>query len=153
MFVAVTGRTSKPSISLSSAPALYTQDELFSFLLGAEPGGDPGTQARDAAAGATAAAAQTVLGHALKQFLPLDLDLSVVRYQPATSSSSSAITLGGWVRRHLFAGLTHRQTPLPVIENEWEGEVEWWMSRDWLLHASYGDRQVGNVDLTHSWRW
>jgi translocation and assembly module TamB len=152
LFVAVTGRLSALQFKLTSDPAEPSEDQLFSYLLGAEPGGDPGVQARDAAAGAATAAASSVVGQALRKVLPIDL-FDTLRYQPATSSTSPAVTGGKWIGRRTFLGVTFRPSPLPLIENAWEVDFQRWLSSDWLLHATAGDQQVGNIDLSHSWRW
>ena len=78
----VHGRAASPEMALSSDPNVYSDSQLLGFFLGGEPGGDPSTASKDAAAGAGAAVLSTKLGARLKHVLPVHLD--VLSYEAAT---------------------------------------------------------------------
>ena len=142
----VRGRASKPEITMTSDPAIYSQGQLLGFLLGGEPDGDPGN-ARDRATNAgTSFVAGQIAGY-VKGALPIDLD--VLRYEAASSSSSAAITVGTWLTRNLFLAYRRKLESRPD-ENAGEGEIEYWFSRRVMVEATAGDRGYNGIDLL--WR-
>src|SRR5262249_22375518 len=58
----VHGRSSAPDLALSSDPGIYSDSQLLGFFMGGEPGGDPSSASRDAAAGAGASVLSTKAG-------------------------------------------------------------------------------------------
>ncbi len=143
----VRGRLSKPELSMSSNPGTYSQGQLLGFLLGGEPGGDPAGGAKDRASSAGASFVANKIGGYVKDALPIDLD--VLRYEAATSSSSAAITVGTWLRKNLFVSYRQRLEARPD-ENAGEGHIEYWLKRRVVLEGVIGDRNYNGVDLL--WR-
>jgi translocation and assembly module TamB len=148
----VGGRMSKPKLALSSQPAQYTQAELLGFLLGGEPGGDPenAPSTSERVAGAGASFVSNKVGGYVKKALPVDID--VLRYEAASSTSSAAVTVGTWLTDTLFLAYRQHLEARPD-ENAGEGEVEYWIRRRLVLEAVVGDRGVNGLDLLWRRRW
>jgi autotransporter translocation and assembly factor TamB len=148
----VHGRMSKPQLTLSSNPAQYTQAELLGFLLGGEPDGSPedaqSAGSRVASTGATFIG--NVIGNTVKGALPVDVD--VLRYEAATSTSSAAVTVGTWITDTLFLAYRRHLEARPD-ENAGEGNLEYWIRRRLVLEAVAGDRGVNGLDLLWRRRW
>jgi translocation and assembly module TamB len=147
----VHGRLSKPTLVMTSAPATYSQGQLLGFLLGGEPGGDPSSGSmKDTATSTGASLVAGQLAGYVKKALPVSLD--VLRYEAATASSSSAITVGKWLTNSLF--VSYRQH-LEVRPDENNGEVslEYWLARQFALEGVAGDRGVMGADLLWRRRW
>lgn len=144
----VRGRLSKPELAMSSDPGTYSQGQLLGFLLGGEPGGDPQSgplQSQVAGAGESYVANQ--IGGYVKKALPIDID--VLRYEAATSTSSAAVTVGTWVNSSLFLAYRQHLESRPD-ENTGEGEIEYWLTRRLVVQGTAGDRGVDGLDLL--WR-
>jgi autotransporter translocation and assembly factor TamB len=148
----VRGRMSKPKLILSSQPGQYSEAELLGFILGGEPGGDPenAPSATERVAGAGASVISNKVGGYVKRALPVDID--VLRYESASSTSSAAVTVGTWITDTLFLAYRHRLAARPD-ENAGEGEVEYWFLRRLVLEAVIGDRGVNGADLLWRRRW
>jgi hypothetical protein len=148
----VRGRMSKPELMLSSEPATYSQAELLGFLLGGEPGGDseaaPSASERVAGAGASLIGAK--IGGYVKRALPIDID--VLRYEAATSTSSAAVTVGTWITDTLFLAYRQHLEARPD-ENTGEAQIGWWIRRRLVLETVVGDRNVNSADLLWRRRW
>lgn len=144
----VHGRLSKPELVMSSDPSTYSQGQLLGFLIGGEPHGDPTTGSlKDSASGAGSSLVAGKVATYLRKALPIDLD--VLRYESATSTSSGSFTIGSWVTRRLFLGYRSRPAARQD-ENFGEAQVEYWLSRRVILEAAGGDRGYSGVDLL--WR-
>jgi TamB, inner membrane protein subunit of TAM complex len=144
----VRGRLSTPELVMSSDPGTFSQGQLLGFLLGGEPEGSPADgNPRDKAVGAGASIIANKIGGYVKDALPLDID--VLRYEAATSSSGAAITVGTWISRSLFVAYRRRIEARPD-ENAGEGEVEYYLTRRIVLEGIVGDRGYNGVDLL--WR-
>src|SRR4029079_6447695 len=99
--VAIAGPASSPDLKLSSEPGGYTYDKLFGFFLGGEPGGDPGSQTRDAVASAGSRWLSGKLGRRISKVLPVKLD--AISCEPATTASAvGSCTFGKWLSERLF---------------------------------------------------
>ena len=148
----VRGRMSKPELVLSSQPPQYSQAELLGFLLGGEPGGDPqnAPSATQRVEGAGASFLANQVGGYVKKALPVDID--VLRYESASSTSSAAVTVGTWLTDTLFLAYRQHLETRPD-ENSGEGEVEYWIQRRLVLEGVAGDRGVDGVDLLWRRRW
>lgn len=144
----VRGRLSTPELVMSSDPGTYSQGQLLGFLLGGEPEGSPADgNPRDKAVGAGASIIANKIGGYVKDALPLDID--VLRYEAATSTSGAAITVGTWISRSLFVAYRRRIEARPD-ENGGEGEVEYYLTRRLVVEGIVGDRGYNGVDLL--WR-
>jgi hypothetical protein len=148
----VRGRSSDPELNLTSNPAQYSQAELLGFLLGGEPGGDPrnAPSATERVAGAGASFIGNKVGGYVKEALPIDID--VLRYEAASSTSSAAVTVGTWLTDSVFLAYRRRLEARPN-ENAGEGEIEYWIRRRLVLEGIAGDRGVNGVDLLWRRRW
>jgi hypothetical protein len=148
----VRGRMSKPQLNLSSQPAQYSQAELLGFLLGGEPGGDPemAPSATQRVEGAGASFVANKIGGYVKKALPVDID--VLRYEAASSTSSAAITVGTWLTDTLFLAYRQHLEARPD-ENTGEGEIEYWIQRRLVVEGVVGNRDVNGVDMLWRRRW
>jgi hypothetical protein len=144
----IRGRASQPELTMYSDPGTYSQDQLLGFLLGGEPAGAPeNSSATDKVTSAGASYLSNRLGGFVRDRLPLDID--VLRYEAATSSSSAAVTVGTWITSALF--VAYRQhLEGRSDENMGEGEVEYWLSKRLVIEGVVGDRGFNGVDLL--WR-
>jgi hypothetical protein len=151
----VTGRLSKPQISLSSDSGSYTQGELIGYFLGGTPSADRGDVTQTAAA-AGAGAASALVTSQLRKVLPGSVAKFAQRvtfnYEVATSSSSEALRVGYWISKHVLVAVRNRLEPLPD-ENANEGIGEWHFRSNMMLQGSAGDRGVAGLDLVRRWRW
>lgn len=152
LIVELRGRMSDPELALSSQPAHYSQAELLGFLLGGRPGAGPemGQSPSERVAGAGASLVGNVIGGYVKRALPIDLD--VLRYEAATSTSSAAFTVGTWLTDTLFLAYRRRLEARPD-ENAGEGEFEYWIRRRLVFEGVIGDRGVNGLDLLWRRRW
>jgi hypothetical protein len=144
----VRGRASMPELVMTSDPGTYSQGQLLGFLLGGEPGGDPQSsplQSQVAGAGESYVANQ--IGGYVKKAMPIDID--VLRYEAATSTSSAAVTVGTWINSSLFVAYRQHLESKPE-ENLGEGQIEYWLTRRLMVQGTVGDRNVDGVDLL--WR-
>jgi len=136
---------------MTSSPGIYSQGQLLGFLLGGEPGGDPSSGSmKDTATSTGASIVAGQLAGYVKKALPVSLD--VLRYEAATASSGSAITVGKWLSTSLF--VSYRQH-LEVRPDENNGEVslEYWLARRFMVEGVAGDRGVMGADLLWRRRW
>ncbi len=144
------GRATQPDLQLSADPNVYSQDQLLGFFLGGEPGGDPSTASRDAAAGASASFLSTKVGARIKHVLPVKLD--VLTYEAGTSTSSGAVRAGLWLSRKLLFQYKGHPEARPD-ENANEANFEYYLPHNWFLQWTIGDRDIDGADLLHRWRW
>ena len=144
--VAVTGTLSAPERHISTDPDRgYDDAQLYGFVLGGEPGGDPNAQSREAASAAGASILSAKVGKYLKKVLPID----VLRYETATTSNSQAVVLGQWLSTQLFLGFRKHVDPRPD-ENTGELSIEYYLKQSILLDVTAGDREYDGLDLL--WR-
>ncbi|HEX7843660.1 MAG TPA: translocation/assembly module TamB domain-containing protein, partial [Kofleriaceae bacterium] len=143
----VHGRASKPELEMSSDPGTYSRGQLLGFLLGGEPAGEPSGSVGNQAAAAGESYVANLIGGYVKQALPVDID--VLSYQAATSTSSAAVTVGTWVTPSLFLAYRQRLESRPD-ENTGEGELEYWLTRRIVIEGTIGNRGYDSVDLV--WR-
>jgi hypothetical protein len=146
----IQGRALAPDLALSADPNIYSQDQLLGFFLGGEPGGDPSSASRDAAAGASASFLSTKVGSRIKHVLPVKLD--VLTYEAGTSTSSGAVRAGIWLGRKLFFQYRGHPEARPD-ENANEASFEYYLPHNWFLQWTVGDRDIDGADLLHRWRW
>ena len=149
MTVDIHGRLSDPELGLTSQPGNYTEGQLLGFLLGGTPGG-AGQDSREALTGAASTVASQTVGGFVTRRLPVKID--VLRFEPATSSSSAAFAVGKWINQRLLVLIRSRIEPRED-ENRGETEIEYWLGRRILLDAVGGDRGVLGLDLLWTKRW
>ena len=146
--VAISGRASHPDRPrLSSDPGGYTDDQLWGFLVGGEPGSDPTLQTREALVGAGTRLVSSTLGRRLSKVLPVKLD--ALSCEPATAVSRASCSGGKWVSDRLFLSYRQILDPQPD-ENAGALDLQYRFGRK-SLELSGGDRAHLGVDLV--WRW
>lgn len=150
LIVALGGRISDPTVDFASEPGTYTRDQLLGFFIGGEPGGDPTSQTREAATGASASLLSQRLGGRLTRVLPVKID--VLRCAPATSTTSAGCTVGKWLSARLFVAFEQHLEALPA-ENSADVHVQYYLPHDFLLEASGGDRNYDTFDILWRHRW
>lgn len=148
------GRASKwERPQFSSDPGGYSQDQLFGFFLGGEPGGDPGSQTREAFAGAAARLVSGRLGRQIGKVLPIQLD--TVSCEPATTASAAtggSCTFGKWLSQRLFVAYRQHLGGAPD-ENTGDVQVQVRMGRRVVIEGTGGDRGHYGADLLWRRRW
>jgi hypothetical protein len=149
MTVDIHGRLSDPELELTSQPGNYTEGQLLGFLLGGTPGSG-GQDSRDALTGAASTVASQTVGGFVTRRLPVKID--VLRFEPATSSSSAAFAVGKWINQKFLVLVRSRIEPRED-ENRGETEIEYWLGRRLLLDAVGGDKGVLGLDLLWTKRW
>lgn len=149
MTVLITGRLAEPKINFASSSAGYTEGQMFGFLVGGSPG-TTGQDTKTAVTGAATTVASQTVGGFLTRKLPVKLD--VLRFEPATTTSSAAFAFGKWITEKLMV-LVRSRIAAREDENRGETEVQWWVGRRVLLDAVGGDRGVLGTDIlwTKSW--
>jgi autotransporter translocation and assembly factor TamB len=143
----VRGRLSAPELMMTSDPGTYSQGQLLGFLLGGQPGGDPAGSSADRATSAGESYVANQIGGYVRKSLPINLD--VLRYEAATSSSSAAVTVGTWLSDSLFLAYRQHLEARPD-QNTGEGEIEYWLTKRLVIEGTAGNRNVDGLDLL--WR-
>ena len=149
MYVGIRGRLSDPELDLSSSPSVFTEGQLLGFLLGGRPGSATG-DSKETLQGAAASVASQTVGGFLTRRLPVKVD--VLRYEPATTSTSAAVAVGKWVSDKLLI-LARSRIDARADENRAEAELEYWWTDRTLLDLSGGDRKVFGADILWTKRW
>jgi autotransporter translocation and assembly factor TamB len=149
MYVGIRGRLTNPDLQLTSSPAAYSEGQLLGFLLGGTPGA-AGQDTKDALTGAAASVASQTVGGFVTRRLPVKVD--VLRFEPATGSSSASFVAGKWVNEKLLVMIRSRIGPRED-ENNAETEVEYWLGRRILLDGVAGNKSVLGLDLLWTRRW
>src|SRR5437762_1016239 len=129
MNVFITGNLNEPKLDFASSSSAYTQGQMFGYLLGGTPSRG-GEDSRTALTGAATTVASQTVGGFLTRKLPVKLD--VLRFEPATASSSAAFAFGKWITDNLMV-LVRSRIGAREDENRGETEVEYWVGRRVLL--------------------
>ena len=143
-----------PTATFDSDPAgKYSQSELFGFFLGGSPSGASSVQTSEALYGAGASALSQLASKRLKKFLPKRLKLDVIKCEPGTSTAGASCTVGfRLLDGKIFIAGKHRVTPGPN-ENAEELQLQYYLSREWLLEGAGGDANIIGTDLLWRRRW
>jgi hypothetical protein len=147
--VSIKGRLSNPDPPQFTPVPGYSEGQLLGFLLGGSPGSSTQDTRTALTSAATAVATQALTGFVTRR-LPVKVD--VLRYEPETSSSSSAFVIGDWITSRLLV-LLRTRTQAREDENRGETELELWLGRRLLLEAVGGDKGVLGLDLLWTRRW
>jgi hypothetical protein len=152
--VQLSGRASRPERpQLTSDPGGSTYDQLFGFLLGGDPAGDPGSQTRDAVAGAGTRLVSGKLGRQISKVLPVQVDaLSCEPAPAATTATSGSCTVGKWLSQRLFLAYRQRLQPR-TDENTGDVQLQLRIGDRLLLEGTGGDRGYYGADLLWRHRW
>lgn len=146
----VSNRISDPQLALSSEPGTYTEGQLLGFFLGGEPGGDPNSETRDAATAAGTSLLSQKIGRAANKVLPVKID--VFNCSVASTTTSAACTVGKWLGAKLFVAYKQHLENKPG-ENQYEGQVEYYLRHDVVLEGNVGDAGYDGLDLLWRHRW
>jgi autotransporter translocation and assembly factor TamB len=149
----VSGRASKPEVTMSSDTGSYTQGELYSFFLGGQSSGSDATQAGYAAGAgfASALVSQRFNDQIGKRLhLPVRVDLN---YEVGTATSTEALRVGTWFTAKLFfAARAHPEAR--VDENASEILGEYHLRNNIVIEAQWGiDGANDSADLVRRWNW
>ncbi|HEX2687654.1 MAG TPA: translocation/assembly module TamB domain-containing protein, partial [Kofleriaceae bacterium] len=136
--------------TFSSEPAGYSQDQLFGFFVGGEPGGDPSSQTREALKGAVALGLSGKLGREITRRLPIKVD--ALSCEPATTVTSASCTVGKWLSQQLFLAYRQHLEALPD-ENTNDVQVQYRFGRKVLIEGTGGDRGHYGADFLWRHRW
>jgi autotransporter translocation and assembly factor TamB len=145
------GRLSNPNPPEFGGSGIYTQDQLAGFFLGGEPGGDPASQTREAATGATVSLVSSKLGRRVRKALPGKI--SVLRCEPGSSAVGASCTAGRWFGDRLFVAGKLRLDARTQLENTGEVQVQYYLQRELLLEGVGGDERHDGIDLLWRRRW
>jgi autotransporter translocation and assembly factor TamB len=147
----VRGRASAPVPVLTSDPGGYTQGQLMSFLLGADPDTESTSTATQNQALVSSGLAMLSgrIGRRVTKYLPMRLDQ--LAYEPPTSSSSQALTLPLW--RGARSNLVWRQhLGARPDENPGEAVFDYDLKPNVTFEATVGERSKGG-DFLWRTRW
>jgi hypothetical protein len=147
--VDIVGTSLVPDLRFKGDPASYTQGQLFSFFMGAEPSDDANGQGTQAVAGAASALLSSRLGRKVNKYLPFKLD--TLNYEAGTATSSGAVRAG--IRLSDKSHLIWRQRLEPrPDENPGEAVFEY-IIRPWALVEATGGQKAGGGDILLRKRW
>jgi autotransporter translocation and assembly factor TamB len=149
--VAPPERASNPKPRFSSDNPAYTPDQLFGFFLGGEPGGDPGSQTREAFTGVAARTLSGRLGRRIGKELPIQLD--AVSCEPTTSAATGSCTFGKWISQQLYLAYRQRLGTAAPDENTGDVQVQYRLGRKTVIEGTGGDRRHYGLDLLWRHRW
>jgi len=149
------GTPQKPELSLTSDPAME-QGEIVSLILTGQVSGSPSSGKFDP----TATISTMVLGKIADKLAPaIGVDVIRVEQKPQTDDSGNAsgesdtrVEVGKYLSEriylsyvHIFGGSEHQNTN--------EADIEYRMTRHWLLQTAFGDAGVGGLDLFWTYRY
>ncbi len=143
------GRATKRDINMTGTPNRFTQDELFAFFLGADPGGAADSTTRDAASNAAAALLSAKLGRRVKKVLPVKID--VLNCDAGSSSSGATCQAGKWLTENWFVALRQRLEPR-ADEDPQELQLRYFFRRNWMFEGTGSNERFGG-DVLWRKRW
>jgi hypothetical protein len=145
----VHGRASKPVPVLSSDPGGYTQGQLLSYFLGAEPDMEDSTaQQNEAVVNGSLALVSNRLTQRINKRLPIKVDAT---YEPGTTSSSQAMRFGLWRGKKSYLVWRQHIAARPD-ENPGEALFEYQFRPSFLFEATIGELSKGG-DFLWRTRW
>ena len=148
----VTGRISTPKLEMSSEPASYQEGQLLGFFLGGEPGGDPSSETGDAAKAAGTSLLSQKISQQANKVLPKAVRIDLFNCTVSSGTTTGSCTVGKWIGTKLF--LAYKQhLEAPLNENQYDGQVEYYLRHDLVLEGNVGDRQYDGLDLLWRHRW
>ncbi len=137
---------------LAADPALYTQGQLFGFLLGGEPGQD----ASQTAGASGASAAFALLSSTKAGRKVTDTVRRLTGFTPRCTGESGltgpTCGLGRWITKRIFL-IGNRRIDARPDENATDVRVEWYVSPRTVVEANGGDRLFFGLDVLRRWRW
>jgi hypothetical protein len=147
--VDIVGTSLVPDLRFKGDPANYTQGQLFSFFMGAEPSDDATGQGSQAVAGAASALLSSRLGRKVNKYLPFKLD--TLNYEAGTATSSGAVRAGLRLSDKSHLIWRQRFEPRPD-ENPGEAVFEY-IIKPWALVEATGGQRGGGGDILLRKRW
>ncbi|MDQ3366434.1 MAG: translocation/assembly module TamB domain-containing protein, partial [Myxococcota bacterium] len=146
LVASIGGRVSKPELMMSSQPGGYSEEELFAFFLGSDPGGDRTAASRDAATGVGASYVSALVGQRVKKVLPIDY----FQCEPGTSAAGASCTFGRWLTANWFLAYKRREPRRD--ENPDHIQVQYYFGRRWLFEGGgFGNRVGGDILWRKRW--
>jgi hypothetical protein len=148
--VDIRGTSLEPDLRLSGDPASYTQGQLLSFLMGAEPNAEDSTaQTNQAVVSGGLTVLSSRLGRTINKHLPIKFD--AINYEAGTSSSSKAVRFGLRLSDRAYLLWRQRLAARPD-ENPGEAVLEYQLRPSLLFETTVGERAKGG-DLLYRYRW
>jgi autotransporter translocation and assembly factor TamB len=155
--IALEGTPAKPILHLTSEPPLYDQAQIVSLILTGQPGGQPSS---GSSFDPTAAVATAVLGRLADEIAP-QLGLDVLRVENvkqvdkegyATGDTDTRVEVGKYISDRVYLSYAH-VFAAPEDANQNEAQVEYRLTRRWMLESVFGDAGVGGVDALWTYRY
>jgi translocation and assembly module TamB len=151
------GTPKKPELRLTSDPAIYDQAQIVSFILTGQPGGGPSS---GTSFDPTAAVTTAVLSRLADQVAPeLGLDVLRVGNQAvtnaegvATGETDTRVEVGKYVTERIYLSYAH-VFGAPENANQNEAQVEYRLTRRWMLQTIFGDAGQGSIDALWTYRF
>jgi TamB, inner membrane protein subunit of TAM complex len=149
--VGLGGRASHPEKpTFASEPTGYSQDQLFGFFVGGEPGGDPSSQTGEAVKGAVAQSVSGMLGRQVNKVLPIKVD--TLSCEPGTTATGPSCTVGKWLSQRLFLAYRQHLAALPGEDTN-DLQFQYRLGPKVLIEGTGGDRGHAGADLLWRHRW
>jgi hypothetical protein len=149
VYVDVSGTPGEPKVALSSEPAVYSENQLLSFVLGATPGAgadEAGQEVSNAGVGVAASLVSQKLLPYLNEIPGVDID--VLQFEQGNAERSSVLTVGKWITRKIL--LAYRARPGALEnENRNEAQLEYWFNRSLVFEIYGGDIGAFGGDLLY----
>jgi hypothetical protein len=149
VYVDVSGTPGEPKIALSSEPAVYSENQLLSFVLGATPGGAADEASQEVGATGVGVAASLVAQRVLPVLNQIPgVDIDVLQYEQGNDERASVLTVGKWITRKIL--LAYRARPAALEnENRNEAQLEYWFNRNLVFEIYGGDVGAFGGDLLY----
>jgi hypothetical protein len=149
VYVDVSGTPGEPRIALSSEPAVYSENQLLSFVLGATPGAAADEASQEVGATGVGVAASLVAQRVLPVLNKLPgVDIDVLQFEQGNDERASVLTVGKWITRKIL--LAYRARPAALEnENRNEAQLEYWFNRNLVFEIYGGDVGAFGGDLLY----
>jgi translocation and assembly module TamB len=151
------GTPQKPELRLGSDPAIYDQAQIVSLVLTGQPGGQPSS---GRPFDATSAVATAVLSRLADQVAPeLGIDVMRVQQQDVTNQegqptgdTDTRVEVGKYIGQRVYLSYAHI-FGAPPNANQNEAQMEYRMTRRWVLQTVFGDAGQGGLDALWTYRF
>jgi translocation and assembly module TamB len=154
--VEVHGTLKHPELRFTSDPPIYDQSGVIGLIMtGGAVGGDPSASQFNAEAAVTNA----LLGALADNIAPaLGLDVLRIGGQQAQSDTGAQgdtdtrVEVGKYLSPRVYLSFVH-VFGAPENDNTNEAQVEYRMTRHWVMQTAFGDAGVGGVDFLWTYRY
>jgi hypothetical protein len=152
VYVDVSGTPGEPRIALSSEPAVYSENQLLSFVLGATPGAAADEASQEVGATGVGVAASLVAQRVLPVLDKIpgvkEVGIDVLQYEQGNTERASVFTVGKWITRKILIAYRGRPAALEN-ENRNEAQLEYWFNRNLVFEVYAGDIGAFGGDLLY----